>query len=159
MRIERTVYVEPPTMVIYDEVIVVGMPEGIVSVHDVDVGEVTEVGGGAVVLVEIDDVDVDVFTKVVVVCVLERVVVGMMGVTMGERSDKEVGSASLVGSVGAVPIALVESVAMGESVADSCTDGQSLIASRPCHLPSTCQSVRCRTRSQSLLVAADGKNG
>ena len=124
---ERTVYVEPPMMAIYDEVNVVGMPGGIVDVHDADVGEVIEVVvGGGVALVEIDDVDVDldvdVFTKVGVGRVLERVVVGMMDVTMDVGSDKEVGSASLVGSVDAVLIALVESVADG-FVAD-CADSQ-----------------------------------
>ena len=175
MRMERTVYVEPPMMAIYDEVIVVGMPGGIVDVHDADVGEVIEVGGGeGVALVEIDDVDVDlgvdVFTKVVVVCVLERVVVGMMDVTMDVGSDKEVGSASLVGSVDAVLIALalVESV-MDEFVAD-CADSQPGYHRVACHSPetrSTCQQEnagiryrRRRTRSQStLLVVADSENG
>lgn len=141
-------------MAIYDEVNVVGMPGGIVDVHDADVGEVIEVVvGGGVALVEIDDVDVDldvdVFTKVGVGRVLERVVVGMMDVTMDVGSDKEVGSASLVGSVDAVLIALVESVADG-----FVADGDSV------DMPTRKRYRRRRTRSQStLLVVADSENG
>jgi len=74
---------------------------GIVGVHDVDVGKVTKVSGERVALIEIDDVDV----------------------TMDVESVKEVGSASLVGSVDTVPIALVESVVNERSVAD-CTESQ-----------------------------------